>query len=100
MKINRKNIGYEHNQLLDVAQRLIADGAPLGQEYKVRYVEEQNLYDHLTDLGKYARRDAGSFVNGQEDWKWGADIADWLMARGWQPTSLLESRVLREEVES
>ncbi|MDL9944209.1 hypothetical protein QSJ19_01150 [Gordonia sp. ABSL11-1] len=84
-KLNRKNLGYEHNQLAEVARRLERDGNAAALDYRVRADEAQKVYEHISNLGYLVDqlRTRGMRTDV------GADLIDWLLAHDWTPPTYL-----------
>lgn len=89
--LDRRDIGYAHNRLSDVARQLRTDGHDDAAIYAQRADVEQAVYDDLMSLAEKARR---LTAKGERDqWKCGADLVDYLLERGWTPPAHFNGRI-------
>ena len=97
-KLNRSNIGYEHNELDAAAKRLRRDGYySAAEDYEGRSEEEQAVYVELNSLGEYVRSQAAA--DRRDSWRLGADLVDHLISHGWTPPEFLAARITEESTE-
>lgn len=94
-KLNRKNIGYEHNELSQTARRLNQDGHhQLADGYEAASRAEQEVYTDLNNLGKAVRGAVSATGPGRDSWSLGADVVDWLLDNDWTPPKTLAHRII------
>ena len=83
MKLDTRNLGYEHNELDLMARRLEKDGKAYAAEYRDRADEARKVYDHIADLGRLGNGARGTNTDV------GVEIIDWLLAHDWTPPTYL-----------
>ena len=88
--INRRDIGYAHTRLHDVARQLRADGHADANAYGQRADVEEAVYDDLVNLASTAYVEGGKDI---DNWKIGANLVDYLLERGWTPPAHFADRI-------
>lgn len=89
-KIERRDIGYAHNRLRDVARQLRADGHDDATSYSQRADTEQAVYEDLVSLADRGYTEGGKDIDA---WKIGGNLVDYLLERGWTPPAHFSGRI-------
>lgn len=95
IRLNRRKIGVEHNELDMLADRLHEDGEKrLATQYSRLARREEATYVALRSLGHYVVEGLHIPDPPPDDrWPIGADLADWLLKNGWRPPESFENRL-------
>lgn len=82
--LDAPNLGYEHNVLTDMADRLESDGHPvIAAEYRVHARKAQEIYSHIAGLGRFTDSMFGDYMVR------GVTLVNELLGKGWTPPAFL-----------
>ena len=90
-KIERRDIGYAHSRLRDVARQLRTDGHDDAASYARRADTEQAVYEDLVSLAERGYTEGAKDI---DSWKIGANLVDYLLERGWTPPAHFADRIV------
>ncbi|MFT4202166.1 hypothetical protein [Gordonia sp. (in: high G+C Gram-positive bacteria)] len=98
-RIKLDGLGSDHNTLATMIERLQADGlAHIADLYVGRQKDEEEVFILLRDLGsQFSPLLPGLTVNPRANMLRGVEVANWLIAHGWQPPEVLACRLVEAD---
>lgn len=90
--LDAPDLGYEHNWLAEMEDRLKRDGYPIvADAYRARALKAQEIYDHVSSLGQFTNSmSPGTFVAR------GENLVNELLSKGWTPPKCIPTKDVGE----